>query len=154
MSLAPRGMPRDGRFANMSYGLRVLIVDDDADFAVTTAELLRLAGHLVRIAADGAAALSAAAAEPPDVALIDLCLPDQHGCEVARRLTESAADKRPLLVAVTGFDCKPAQRREVEAGFDLHLTKPVDPAFLRLLLARFGDFVAEKRLAPAPPTNE
>src|SRR2546421_1348701 len=97
--------------ADLRGGLRVLVVEDNPDCAATTAVLLRLDGHEVRVAGDGGSALLAAAGWPPDVALVDLCLPDMPGCEVARRLAEPSAGKRPFLVAVTGFGSEAMRQR-------------------------------------------
>lgn len=120
-------------------GLRVLVVDDDADTADSVAELLTLHGHTVYVALDGASALSRAEAEWPDVVLLDLRMPGLDGCDVARVLRErcGANEKRPLLVALTGCNANDARLRTSGARFDLHLVKPVDPAVLIGVLARF-----------------
>jgi CheY-like chemotaxis protein len=65
---------------------------------------------------------------PPEVAIIDVGLPDIDGWELARRLSRMALVPRPLLVAITGFGQHEDKERSRQAGFDLHLTKPVDPA--------------------------
>jgi CheY-like chemotaxis protein len=121
--------------------LQILLVEDDADVAASTALLLRLAGHDVHTAGDGPAALLAAERSPPDVALVDIGLPGMDGYEVARRLQEGARDKRPLVVAVTGRAGEDARLRSAEAGIDLHLVKPVDPEQLLPLLAHFRDIL-------------
>jgi CheY-like chemotaxis protein len=123
--------------ANTNHKLRVLIVEDDVDCATTTATLIQLAGHEVKVAPDGATALGTIGNWTPDVALVDLGLPDMNGCEVAQKLSRPASGKRPLLVAITGYGPDSSQWREAEAGFDLHLVKPADPIFLRKLLLRF-----------------
>jgi CheY-like chemotaxis protein len=114
--------------------LLVLVIDDDADVAASTALVLRLAGHEVHTAGDGPAALSAAQRCPPDVALVDIGLPGMDGYEVARRLREDAHDKRPLMVAMTGHSGDEARQHSLHAGMDLHLVKPVDPIQLLPLL--------------------
>jgi CheY-like chemotaxis protein len=113
--------------------LRVLLVEDYSDSATTLAILLRHYGHEVVVVGDGPAALEAAQATVPDVVLLDIGLPTMNGHEVARRLTASAASK-PFLIALTGFGGKDEERRCAEAGFDLHLLKPVDPQRLRFIL--------------------
>jgi CheY-like chemotaxis protein len=118
-------------------GLSVLVVEDDADAAHTYAVLLGIFGHRVRIAADGPAAVRLAAESAPDVALIDIGLPGMDGCAVAERLRGASADRRPLLVAITGYGEAEFRRRSDEAGIDLHLKKPVDPEKLLRLLRRF-----------------
>jgi CheY-like chemotaxis protein len=123
--------------------LRVLVVEDHADTAESVAVLLRLHGHEVDVAPDGPAALRIAAQNPPDVALLDIGLPGMNGFEVARRLQEQPAGKKPLLVAVTGYGREEDRRRSEQAGIDLHLLKPVDPEQLKKLLARFKTLIGE-----------
>jgi CheY-like chemotaxis protein len=117
--------------------LRILLVEDHADTAESTAMILRHAGHEVFIAADGLAALQQAAASVPDVVLLDLGLPGMNGWEVARRLRSQPQTPRPLLIAVTGFGQKADRLHSYELGIDLHLTKPLDPAELEGFLARY-----------------
>jgi CheY-like chemotaxis protein len=118
-------------------GLHILLVEDDRDTAECTAMFLRECGHRVRVAGDGPSACQAAVSQPPDVVLLDLALPGMDGWEVARRLQEATWLKKPLLIAVTGHDRKEDYGRSLHAGIDLHLAKPVDPGYLRRLLARF-----------------
>ncbi|MEB2345738.1 MAG: PAS domain S-box protein [Deltaproteobacteria bacterium] len=119
-------------------GLRVLIVEDNADAAEGLMMLLEVFGHQVRVARDGPSALEAARGDPPDVMLVDIGLPGIDGYEVARRVRETPALGEVPLVALTGFGLEDDRRRALAAGFDHHLTKPVDPARLRKLLARFA----------------
>jgi DNA-binding response OmpR family regulator len=118
-------------------GLRILVIEDDADCAESTALLLRLWGHQVEVVRDGAAALQAAQACLPDVLLLDLGLPEMIGYDVARRLREQPEPKRPFVIALTGFGRQENRRRSAESGIDLHMLKPVDPGRLKMLLARF-----------------
>jgi CheY-like chemotaxis protein len=118
-------------------GLQVLVVEDEPDTAASTALLLRLYGHRVQVAHDGPAALRAAQSSPPEVVLLDLGLPGMDGWQVAQRLQEQAAWKKPLLIAVTGYGRRADRLRSQQAGIHLHLVKPVDPDFLRRLLQRF-----------------
>jgi CheY-like chemotaxis protein len=120
--------------------LSVLVVDDDPDTADSLAALLGLAGHRARAAYSAAEALAAAVAEPPDVVLLDLWMPGVSGYQVARQLR--AADKPPLMVAVTGCGTQDDRRRSGEAGFHLHLLKPVAPDVVLGVLARFGRLIA------------
>jgi DNA-binding response OmpR family regulator len=118
--------------------LRVLLVEDHADTAGSLALLLRRHGHEVEVAPDGPTALRMAADRPPDVALLDLGLPGgMDGCDVARGLWEQAADKIPLLIAVTGRGGEVDRCRSAEAGIHLYLRKPVDSEALERLLERF-----------------
>jgi CheY-like chemotaxis protein len=132
---------RPGGEDHQPLGLRVLVVEDNADSAVSLARFLRRLGHEVEVASDGQAAVTAAQARQPDVVLLDIGLPGLDGWEVARRLQGHPAQKQPLLVAVTGYDREADRRRSDEAGIDLHLAKPVDPEQLRWLLTRFRSVI-------------
>jgi CheY-like chemotaxis protein len=113
------------------------VVDDNGDTADSLALLLNMWGHRACVAYDGPAALRVAKEYRPGVVLLDLGLPGLSGYEVARRLRTEPALSEALLVAVTGYG--PEERgRCREAGFDLHLTKPVDLGVLQELLARRG----------------
>ncbi|MGE0127313.1 MAG: PAS domain-containing protein [Blastocatellales bacterium] len=113
---------------------RILIVDDNIDSAESLAMLLQLDGHEVHIAHDGLAALEEAHAFQPDVMLLDINLPEMDGYEVARRLRREAAMKGMTLVAMTGYGQEEDRQRTLEAGFQLHLVKPVDLDMLHELL--------------------
>ena len=112
----------------------ILIVEDNADAREAMRMLLELDGHVVMAAAEGVEALELARAKDPDIALVDIGLPGIDGYEVARRI-RAAGDKRPLLIALTGYGQPEDRRRATEAGFDSLLVKPVDPAGLADLLA-------------------
>jgi signal transduction histidine kinase/ActR/RegA family two-component response regulator len=116
--------------------VRVLIVDDNKDAAESLTMLLRLWGHEVAVAHDGPAALRAAAGQRPEVALLDIGLPGMDGYELARQLRQQPGLGRTVLVAVTGWGQEEDRRRSAEAGFDHHLTKPVELAALQELLAQ------------------
>jgi CheY-like chemotaxis protein len=118
-------------------GLRVLVVEDHADGAASLAMLLRMSGHDVRVAADGPAALKEAQVVRPDVVLLDIGLPGMDGYEVAKRLQEQKAEKKPLLVAVTGYASEADRQHSAAVGIDLYLVKPADPNQLLRLLQRF-----------------
>ena len=124
-----------------SNGLRILVVEDHEETANTTAFVLRLYGHEVRVALDGPTALQAAQDNLPDVMLLDIGLPGMDGCEVARRIGEWLNWRSPLLIAVTGFGEEAERRRSAEAGIDLHLLKPLDPERLEVLLRRFQTII-------------
>ncbi len=117
-----------------SKGRRVLVVDDNRDLAESLAMVLRLWGHEVHVAYDGRAALEAAQRHAPEVVFLDIGLPHLDGFEVARRLRQRPELKAARLVAITGYGREEDRRRSREAGFDLHLTKPVDPTDLQPLL--------------------
>jgi len=114
----------------------VLIVEDNADARETLRRMLELEGHRVRVAGDGMAALDAVRAAAPEIALIDIGLPRMDGYELARQIRTLPGDKHPYLVAITGYGLPEDRRRTREAGFDLHLVKPVDSATLAAVLAR------------------
>jgi signal transduction histidine kinase len=114
---------------------RVLIVEDNDDARQMLHDVLAFGGHDVREARDGASGLALAAQSPPDVALIDIGLPDVNGYEVARRLRASPGGRRMGLIAITGYGQAEDQRLAYEAGFDAHLTKPVAPERLKQVMA-------------------
>ncbi len=114
---------------------RVLVVDDNRDAAESLGLLLGLSGHDARVAFDGDEALRIAEDWRPDVVLLDIGMPGQSGYDVARRIRASAWGRGVVLVATTGWGGAEDKRRAVEAGFDHHLTKPVDARDLRRLLA-------------------
>jgi PAS domain S-box-containing protein len=113
---------------------RILVVDDNVDAAESLSRMLRLQQHEVLVAHDGLAALAAASSMNPDVVFLDLGLPELDGLEVARRLRDRSDGPRPLLVAMTGFGQAEDRARTAAAGFDHHLTKPVDPQMLQSLM--------------------
>jgi len=113
---------------------RILVVDDNVDAAESLSRLLRLQAHEVRVAHDGLAALAVADDMNPDVVLLDIGLPKLDGLEVAKSLRARCDGPRPLLVAMTGFGQAEDRARTAAAGFDHHLTKPVDPKLLQTLL--------------------
>jgi CheY-like chemotaxis protein len=134
---APEGVPAPPQGpAATERAIRVLLVDDNVDAAESLAMLLRLWGHEVAVAHDGPAALRAAAAQRPQVALLDIGLPGMDGHEVARRLRSQPGLGPVVLVALTGWGQDEDRRRSQEAGFDHHLTKPVELSALRELLTQ------------------
>jgi two-component system CheB/CheR fusion protein len=114
--------------------LHVLVVDDRPDARESLALLVTLNGHTVSSASNGTVALELARRQPPDVAFLDIGLPDIDGYEIARRLLKLGCPRRPLLVAVTGYGQPGDRARSRAAGFDLHLIKPVDPSVLESIL--------------------
>jgi CheY-like chemotaxis protein len=114
---------------------RVLVVDDNADAASTLRMALELQGHDARAAFGGAEALEAMAHRDAEVVLLDLGMPHMDGFEVARRIRQLPGGRDVLLVALTGWGQDRDRARTADAGFDEHLTKPVDTAQLSMLLA-------------------
>ena len=125
-------------------GLRILMAEDHADTAQSTALLLEMDGHQVYLAENGASALEIAESTDPDVVLLDIGLPNMDGYEVAKRLKARNTVKCPLLIAITGYGRDIDRRRSAEAGIDLHWVKPVDPEVLTGLLKRFESIVASR----------
>jgi signal transduction histidine kinase len=113
---------------------RVLVVEDNADAALTMRDFLELSGHEVQLAASGTDGVQAARDFHPEVVLCDIGLPGMDGFEVAAALRRDPTTSSAKLIAVTGYGGAEDRRRSKEAGFDLHLTKPVDPAQLRAVL--------------------
>lgn len=107
-------------------GRRVLIADDNLDGAETLGTLLRMEGHEVLIVHDGREATQAFATFRPEVALLDIGMPQINGYEVARSVREGSRGRAVTLVAITGWGKESDKARALEAGFDHHFTKPVD----------------------------
>jgi PAS domain S-box-containing protein len=114
---------------------RILIADDLRDAVESLAMMLRLAGHDIRTAHDGLEAVQEAAAFRPDVVVLDIGMPKMNGYEAARHIRQQPWGKNMVLVALTGWGQEEDKQRTFEAGFDHHLTKPVEPAALEKLLA-------------------
>ena len=113
---------------------RVLVVDDNIDSADSLALLLRVDGHLVETAHDGEAALELAERFQPDAILLDLGMPRMNGYEVCERIRSHPWGRSILMVAQTGWGQAQDRARTLEAGFDAHLTKPIDPAAIQDML--------------------
>jgi len=115
--------------------MRVLCVDDNRDAADTLGVLLDLVGFESRVCYDGASALAVADVFRPDAAILDLTMPGMDGVETGIRLRARPWGKTLPLVALTALGGDEARERTSKAGFDLHLTKPVDPDRLANVLA-------------------
>ena len=115
---------------------RVLVVEDSADARQSLQMLLELAGHVVETSEDGPSGLAKLDQFRPEVALIDLGLPGIDGYALARRARENPETRAIRLVAVTGYGQAEDRQRALAAGFDLHVTKPVDVSMLEDLLGR------------------
>ncbi len=119
----------------LSASRRVLVVDDNVDCADSMAELLAICGFEVAIARDGHSALELARGFEPDVILLDIGLPGVDGYEVARRLLSMSGERKPLLVATSGYGQERDRERSRLAGFDYHLVKPIRHAELLSILS-------------------
>jgi len=123
--------------AGASHPHRDLIVaDDNVDAADSLANLLEMEGHDVRVAHDGRSALQLATERMPGIMLLDIGMPDMNGYDVARAIRAREPEGNVVLVALTGWGQPDDKRRAQEAGFDHHLTKPVDFAELSAFLSR------------------
>jgi PAS domain S-box-containing protein len=118
-----------------SRPIRALIVDDNVDAAASLSLLLQLAGHAICTAHNGADALKLAPEFKPDVVILDIGMPGMNGYEVARALRASPEVGHPVLVALTGWGGPEDRRQSKAAGFDEHLTKPVDISMVELVFA-------------------
>ena len=115
---------------------RIVLVEDQADAREMMRALLELRGHSVVEVGDARAAIDAIARERPDVAVVDIGLPDVNGYDVARTVREIQGNDRVFMIALTGYGSQADVRAAEEAGFDAHLTKPAEPERLFRLLAR------------------
>jgi PAS domain S-box-containing protein len=111
--------------------LRVLVADDNVDIAETSATLLELWGHEVRVAQSGREALEVAEKFRPQLALVDIGMPQMSGLDVARALRRTPWGASMRLVAVTGWGQEEDRKAALGSGFDDHITKPVEPARLQ-----------------------
>jgi CheY-like chemotaxis protein len=114
---------------------RILIVDDNEDAANSLALILKLGGHETASVYSAVDALQRASAFRPDVVLLDIGLPGMDGYEVAQKMRELPGLRDVRLIAVTGYGRSDDRLRARDAGFDDHLTKPVEHAVLERTLA-------------------
>lgn len=131
----PQGTDGDTEKAAEPAKCRILIVDDNRDAANSLGMLLRMMGNDVHTAHDGLEAVGAATVFKPDLVLLDIGLPKLNGYEAGRRIREQQGDS-VRLVALTGWGQEEDRRRSREAGFDCHMTKPIDFDVLQEVLAR------------------
>jgi CheY-like chemotaxis protein len=123
--------------------MKVLVADDNRDAAVSLGALLEMSGHEVLIAHDGEEALTIARQAVPEAMILDIGMPRLTGDQVARAVRSEPWGQRVFLVAVTGWGEPDDKARAGAAGFDHHLTKPIDLDEMDRLL---GDFEAKRNL--------
>jgi signal transduction histidine kinase/CheY-like chemotaxis protein len=126
--------PEPAVAAPESRSLRVLVVDDNEDAAESLAEVVRLMGAGAMVAHDGPRALEAARSYSPELIFLDIGLPGWDGYETAQRL-RALPGPRAKIYALTGYGTAQDKQRTVQAGFDAHLVKPVDPASIQQILS-------------------
>ena len=129
--------------------VHVLIADDNEEAAQSLSALLQMHGHRVSCAYDGEQAVAAFRADPADVCLLDIGMPLQDGKEVARAIRALPGGQHPMLIAITGWGQESDRREAIAAGFDHHLTKPVDPEHVLSLIASAPSH--RRSTATAPP---
>jgi signal transduction histidine kinase len=120
---------------NPTGGLKVLVVDDNVDAAVTLSMILEISGYTAKVAHDGYEALAVAQAFGPRVAFLDIGMPGMSGYETARAIRATPGLEDIVLVALTGWGAESDRLRSNAAGFDHHLTKPVQLDVVEALLA-------------------
>jgi CheY-like chemotaxis protein len=112
----------------------VLLADDDHDSVDSLAAVLRLEGFTVHITYGGREAVDTAAVERPDIMIVDIGMPKMSGYDVARHFRSMRREERPVLIALTAWGQESDKLLSKQAGFDHHLTKPVEPLSLARLL--------------------
>jgi CheY-like chemotaxis protein len=122
------------QMAQATKKLRILVVDDNADGADMLALLVSGEGHDVWTAYNGQAGLDLALRQRPDIVFLDIGLPILDGYEVARRIRADATLRGTLVVAVTAYGAPGDKAKAMAAGFDFHLTKPVESRHLEMLM--------------------
>lgn len=119
--------------------LRILIVDDNRDAAQSLGFLLTRIGHSVQIAHDGPGAIELAKASPPEIAILDIGMPGMNGLELGRRMRHDLGLKRTVLIALTGYGQNQDREKTRQAGFDVHIVKPIELSHLYAVLRQHGE---------------
>jgi two-component system CheB/CheR fusion protein len=139
--VAPPSMALAATASSRKRGL-ILIADDNIDAGWGIARLLEIAGFTTALVKGGKDALREARRQKPDIGIFDIGMPDLNGHEVARQIRDTEWGKRMVLIAATGWGQEADEREALAAGFDAHMTKPVD---LRKLSATVDDLLRRKR---------
>ena len=135
LSKAAADVERPSTLAAPRVRSRALIIDDNRDAAVTMSMFVEELGGSATTAHDGVSGLAALESVHPDIVFMDIGMPGIDGYEVCRRIRQMPSQRHVVLVAVTGWGQAQDKRRAIDAGFDAHLTKPVDPDAVAQLLA-------------------
>jgi two-component system, sensor histidine kinase len=136
-------VPKTQPEAGHTRALNVALVEDNDDVRMLMGEVLESWGHEVRQASTGAVGVDLILEQRPDIAFIDIGLPDMDGYELARQVSSALGAAKPLLVALSGFSQRRDRERAHRAGFDDHLAKPASPADLKRLLSQAGRALAQ-----------
>ncbi|MGJ9419275.1 PAS domain-containing protein [Massilia sp. CMS3.1] len=134
MAEAPRGRDGHAGASGTVQAIRILVVDDNVDAALTLSMILEAGGHLTRVAHDGIAALAAAREFLPQLAFLDIGMPGLNGYETASAMRRTPGLEDITLVALTGWGTESDRLRSSDAGFDHHLTKPAQLSAVQDLL--------------------
>jgi CheY-like chemotaxis protein len=134
-------------------GRRVLVADDFPESAATLARLLRQDGNEVQIAQNGLEAFDVAEKFRPDVIVLDIAMPKLNGYEVARKIREQSWGEDMVLIALTGWGQKQDRQRTQEAGFDAHLTKPVNYDAIMEILVKLATSKEHKSIPNKIPAS-
>lgn len=134
----------------LDHALRILLVEDDRDFQRVFQILLELDGHEVEVASDGLHALDLLKLQKPDVAIVDVGMPNMDGCQLARLLRADRENDGVFLAALTGYGGENDIAEVRAAGFDRHLVKPVGIEEVRTLLGE----VLRRQPAPLPAATD
>ncbi len=132
---SPPPWPAAGPDGPTARCFRIVVADDNHDAADSLARVLTLMGHEVHVGYDGVEALALVSAQDPDVVMLDIGMPRMTGHEACRRIRDLPGHADRVIIAVTGWGQDEDRLRSQEAGFDLHLTKPLDPAALEAVIA-------------------
>jgi CheY-like chemotaxis protein len=128
--------------ADAAMGVRVLVVDDNVDAAVTLSMILDVGGYATQVAHDGLGAVRLAESFRPAVVFMDIGMPGMNGYQAAQAIRRLPGIAQPCLVALTGWGAEHDRARSAAAGFDHHLTKPVELATVQALLAAVAGHIS------------
>jgi len=126
--------------------MRVLLVDDNPDALSMSSLLFAAEGHIVTMATNPAEALGHAAATRPEVVVLDIGMPGMNGFDLARAIRALNQKPRPLIIAVSGYTEAGHIKRGIEAGFDFHYPKTIDPKVILETMRAHASHVAKTGL--------
>jgi len=138
------GRGRDGKRLREAVTERILVVDDDRATADTSALLIETLGYEAKAVYSGQAAVEQIAKFQPDMCLIDIGMPERDGYDTVAQIRQQPGGTHVILVAVTGWSRDEDKRRAYEAGFDLHVTKPMRVEMLKELLSLLDPVAGER----------